>query len=182
MIDLERRGLPDRLVVEGAEVPVDTSFRTWLRFSRLLGEGLAWPGVFPQGEPEGDWIPAAMEFLRDENPVPHDGPGGPRLDWLADSDWLVGGFLQAYGVDLTTADMHWHLFLALVRSLPTSTRFAEVMGHRGWRRDGRRPDAVREELRRMWSLPEEADEDLVALQRSWFGGVTDARDQGEDSR
>lgn len=172
MIDLERRGLPDRLVVEGAEVPIDTSFRTWLRFSRLLGEGVAWPGVFPGGEPEGDWLAPALEFLKSENPVPHDGPEGPRLDWLADSDWLVGGFLQAYGIDLTTADLHWHYFLALVRSLPSSTRVSEVLGHRGWRRDGRRPEAVHEELRRMWSLPEEADEDLVALQRAWFGGVT----------
>lgn len=173
MIDLERRGLPGTLVVEGAEVPVDTSFRAWLRFSRLLGEGVAWPGVFPGGEPAGEWLPAALEFLASENPIPRaTGEGGSRIDWTADSDWLVAAFMQAYGIDLTACDMHWHLFLALVRGLPASTRLSEVLGHRAWRRDGRKADAIHEELRAMWTVPDgETDDEVLDLQRQWFGGV-----------
>lgn len=172
MIDLEQDHLPTSLVVGGEEWPVRTSFRVWLRFVRILQEhGICDPSIFDGEVPPGQWAEAAGEFARSECPTPHGGERAGRVfDILMDSDYLVAAFQQAYGIDLTEGDMHWHRFLALWRGLPSDTRLSEIVGHRSWRRSSRSPESVHEELRDRWSLPEERDEELLRLQQSWFGG------------
>lgn len=167
-------------MVDGKEHPVRTSFRVWLRFARIAGEtGVCDPSVFEGEPPVGEWAPAAVEFLRSECPTPHGMPRQERaFDWLLDSDYLVAAFQQAYGIDLTSTDMHWHRFLALWRGLPGDTKLAEIIGHRTWRKTNRSPDAVRAELRDRWSLPAEQDGELLALQQEWFGGVTHGGGRG----
>lgn len=174
MIDLAVPGLPDTLSVGGEDVRVKTSFRDWLRFGRTLSERrLCDPSVLLD-VPAGDWRPAAIEFYRSpvETPRPT-GQDGPRtLDLELDGDYVVGSFMQAYGIDLTSADIHWHMFLALLRSLPGDTRLAEIGGYRAWRRDTRSQESVARERQRAWALPARQDAGLVALQREWFGDVT----------
>lgn len=56
-----------------------------------------------------------------------DGKEKPRLhDFEQDEDYIIGGFQQAYGLDLTdeTLALHWWRFLALFRSLPENTEMA----------------------------------------------------------
>lgn len=86
--------------------------------------------------------------------------------------------MQAYGVDLTACDMHWHLFRALLRGLPDSTKLAQAMGWRTWLEgdERRKPTTVRRELRDAWSLPRPDEAELVAMQQALFG----ARSQGGD--
>ena len=159
MIDLEQQGLPHLLVVGDEEVEVETSFRAWLRFGRILERcRIASPHVL-KGECRGDWRPAALEFYGSENPTPRGGrAGGARaMDVLADGDLVVGAFQQAYGIDLTEEDMHWHRFLALLRSIPEDTKLAKVMGYRTWRPDKRKHDAVMRDLRDEWALPADGE-------------------------
>ena len=185
MIDLERRNLPTCLVSDGGEVAhIETGFRTWLKFQRLLtDERLLWLGIFPaETPPKWNWIPAALEFLRSENPTPRSVSGKSSrrtLDMFADGDYLVASFQQAYGIDLTDAglDMHWHRFLALLRGLPKDTKLAEIMGWRAYeRRDSKRkPEEVYTDLREMWALPRVEtveNQDVVAWQQKMFGGIT----------
>ena len=185
MIDLAcPQPLQNRLVVDGEEVAVDTSFRAWLRFGRILREtGLCDPGVLEGPVPDGaDWRPAAVEFLRDEQPVPRRGAGsGARAyDLDVDAGYVVGAFQQAYGLDLTdpALEMHWHRFLALLRSLPQSTRLVEIAGWRTWSRadDRKSHEARMRDLRDQWRLPEPGadarDAEAVAMQLEWFGDVT----------
>lgn len=174
MIDLEGH-LPTCLVVRGEDVPVDTSFRTWLSFQRRLQETrLPWPGIFPDGiPPEGEWVPQAIEFLESRNAIPRQRTTKARmLDLLEDSDYVVAGFQQAYGIDLTACEMHWHRFLALLRGLPGETKLAEIMGYRSWDGSRRKPEQARAEMRDAWALPEEGDAELVEAQMRMFGGVT----------
>lgn len=159
MIDLEFPSLPSSLVVGGREVPVRTSFRVWLRFGRLLSQGIVSHEVLL--EPcDGDWLPAALEFYRSENATPRgsDGPAAVRLiDLSLDGDYIVGSFQQAYGIDLTEGDMHWHRFLALLRSLPDDTKLMRIAGYRGWRKSNRTQESVMRQMRDEWSLPEDGD-------------------------
>lgn len=182
-IDLERRGLPCHIVVESADggeqaVAVRTDFREWLRFGRLLEEtGACDPRVlagFPDEVPDGPWQAAAVEFYEAPVACPRRGGGPERpraLDVALDGDYVVAAFWQAYGVDLTSASMHWHLFRALLRGLPDDTRLSQAMGWRTWLEgdERRKPTTVRRELRDAWALPRPDEDELVALQQRLFG-------------
>lgn len=164
MIDLRRPDLPHALVVGGRAYEVDTSFRTWIEFERRLREGQAWYGVFSGDAPEGaDWPEAAVEFLRSPTSTPRgERRGGPReMDLVEDGELIVAAFQQAYGIDLTACDMHWHRFKALLNGIPDDTRLAQVMGIRGWRRASGKQDRDAEMARRQreWALPA-PDEEL----------------------
>lgn len=173
MIDLACEGLPDTLVVDGEDVRVRTSFRAWIRFGRVLREHRVCDPSVLLDVPSGDWRPAALEFYESPVATPRaTGGSGPRtLDLELDGDYVVGSFYQAYGVDLTSRDMHWHLFLALLRSLPGGTKVAEIGRHRAYRREARSQDSLEREAQRQWALPARQDADVVEWQREWFGDV-----------
>lgn len=55
----------------------------------------------------------------------------PVIDFRQDWPYIYAGFRQAYGIDLfEDRELHWLLFLALLRSLPQSTRMSEIIGIR----------------------------------------------------
>ena len=60
---------------------------------------------------------------------PQAGPKeSPVMDFAQDWDLIYAGFWQAYGIDLfERRDMHWVQFSALLRGLPSGTRFADVI-------------------------------------------------------
>ena len=164
MIDLRQPTLPSALLVDGRAYEVRTSFRVWIEFERALREErAAWRGVFAGDQPEGaEWVEAAIEFLRSPNSTPRaERMDGPReVDLVEDGELIVAAFQQAYGIDLTATDMHWHRFKALLANLPESTKLAKVMGYRTYRTPakGDTNDAAMRRMKRMWSIPEAADE------------------------
>lgn len=174
--------LQTALVVDGAEVPVATGFRAWLRFGRALSEHrVADPRVLLGPAPAG-WVDAAMAFYRDEQPVPRPRGGGGRrsVDFDVDAPLIVAAFRQAYGIDLTdpATDMHWHVFLALFRGLPTDTLMSQVMGWRTWSAadERRRPETAARERRDAWALPSMSDHEMaeaLAYQAHWLGADAD---------
>lgn len=175
MIDLECAQLPDHILCDDGEaVEVVTDFRAWLRFRRLLAEeGVLDPSVLVE-RPRGGWRDGALEFLASPVSTPTKVGDTRRVtDMLEDGDYLVGAFQQAYGIDLCDCTMHWHRFLALLRSLPSDTKYAQIVGWRSWdeARAKRSPEAQAKELRRAWALPE-LDEgeraELIAWQQSLF--------------
>lgn len=170
MIDLRRGALPSCLLVEGERFPIETGFRTWLAID---DRGYITPAIFTERIPEGDWLPAAREFLASENQCPHGVNSGSErtLDLVQDGDYITASFMQAYGIDLTTADMHWHLFLALLRGLPKQTKLAEIIGYRGYKNDKRKPETVMQQLKREWSLPPKEDKALKAWAEQAFGNI-----------
>lgn len=181
LLDFEQP-LQTCLVVGEAEIPIDTSFRAWLRFSRILDEtGLCDPSVLLSEPPAGaDWRPEAIRFLTERPSTPHDAaPSRDRgYDVQEDADYIVGSFQAVYGIDLTdpALDMHWHRFMALLRSLPQGSKLAEIIGYRTWNRAAakRSPESAAAEMKRIWSLPAttaEQREEIVSLQKEWFGNV-----------
>jgi len=179
VIDLECAQLPDHILCDDGEaVEVVTDFRVWLRFRRLLSEqGVLDPSVLME-RPRGgaSWREGALEFLASPVSTPtREGDQRRLTDVLEDGDYIVGAFQQAYGIDLCSCTMHWHRFLALLRSLPSETKYAQIVGWRSWdaSKARRSPEEQARELRRAWALPELSDaerDELVAWQQAAFGG------------
>lgn len=176
-VDLRFPELPHQIGDNGEWAEVLTDFRVWLAWGEAAREHVFLPTIFPNGEPDFEWVKPALEFYMSANDTPRGRSEGARtLDLLSDGEFIVGAFQQAYNVDLTSCSMHWHRFLALLRSLPSDTRLAQIMGYRAWREsdEKRKPADARKELRERWALGKTDDAELVELQRSWFEGVSDA--------
>lgn len=164
MIDLSRDTLPSALIVGGEVFPVNTSFRVWITFEQLLSkEGVAWGGVFACDPPEDPrWVNAAVEFLTSPNATPKGRAreAAKAIDLVLDGDYITAAFQQAYGIDLTACDMHWHRFKALLNGLPDSTMLSRIMGYRTYvKRSGKVDrDAEMARLREEWALLDEVSE------------------------
>lgn len=176
MIDL-RHSLPNSLDVDGVRVPIRTDFRVWMEFLRSLQEdGVASYCVFDDPPEGAAWVRPAIEFAKSPVATPKGkGDSARVVDWILDGDYLVGSFWQAYGVDLTKTELHWHVFLALFRSLPEGAKMSEIMGYRAYRKDSKKPEKRYEELRRAWTLPPVRTAESRAMEewaRAAFGNVT----------
>lgn len=79
------------------------------------------------------------------------------FDFDLDGSYLVASFMAAYGIDLTTAEMHWHMFLALFRGLPDDSCIKKIMGYRSWRNDKSSYEQQMRNLAKAWALPVEED-------------------------
>ena len=161
MIDLTRYTLPSAILVGDEVFPVNTSFRVWITFGQVLEkEGLFWGGVFAGEVPDGDWFGAAMEFYLSENATPkkRSSQTAKAVDLVLDGDYITAAFQQAYGIDLTQGDMHWHRFKALLNGLPESTVLSRIMGYRTYERKKVDREAEMMRLREEWALPDEVSE------------------------
>ena len=169
MIDLRFKGLPSQLVWEGGSCDILTDFRVWIEFGRqLMEERKVWFGIFPDmQQPEGDeWVRAAVDFYRSPNSIPRQTrtPSRTRaFDYIIDGEFIVASFQQAYGIDLTTCDMHWHRFKALFDGLPDNTKMVKIIGYRMWRKsdEKRKHEEFMREQQSAWALPllDEGEED-----------------------
>lgn len=159
MVDLRSKELPSRIEWDGGSCAIYTDFRVWIEFGEWLKQGKIFLGVFPNGRPPkgDDWQVAAFRFYQCPNEVPRvTRPPRVRLiDYVIDAPFITASFQQAYGIDLTTCDMHWHRFNALLDGLPDDTKMAKIMGYRGYDpADEKRKHAdVMQEQRSRWALP-----------------------------
>lgn len=186
MIDLRTKKLPESIIVDSVEYPIHTDFRIWIEFERSLREDhIALFDIFDCTPPEGvRWVESAREFLASPNSTPREGYGPKSderaFDFVQDGAYIVGAFQQAYGIDLTTADIHWHRFKALFDSLPDDTKLSTIMGHRTWQSSKKKPDEIHRECKRAWTLPDpdedkqlEAAKDAAAALYEMLGGEQD---------
>lgn len=179
MIDLREPNLPSGIVANGREYALVTDFRAWIEFDRVLREdGEIYMGVFAGQRPFGsNWHEALLDFFKSPNSTPRtSASAGPReIDLVEDGELIVAAFQQAYGIDLTATDMHWHRFKALLAGLPDDTRLVQVMGIRGYKRQSGKHDHDAEMRKRQqaWRLPDpgenEARADVLKWAETYFG-------------
>lgn len=173
MIDLRFKELPHTLICDGVEYELDTDFRTWIHFDYLLREERQyWEGIFKDEVPISfDWFEPALEFLESKNVTPHDTEKSLEklLDYVLDGDYIVAAFQQAYGIDLTSVDMHWHRFHALLIGLPDDVLLSKAIFYRGWKKEPQNKDHDRKyrENKARWSFPPKDDEERRAAILEW---------------
>lgn len=133
--------LPDSIDVDGVEYPVDTDFRVWVRFQEILisddtddnkadkaCELMAEIGL-PQTKAALDSMLTFYAGASTENRV-ESGENVQAFDFDRDSEYIFSAFLDSYGIDLTTAKLHWWQFKALFKSLPEDCQMCKIMMYR----------------------------------------------------
>lgn len=177
MIDLRFSELPSCLECDGTFYELNTSFRVWLEFGRILEEEkLLWNGIFKDVIPDNtDWADGAIEFYTSPNETPHGGESShvKAYDLILDGEYIVAAFQQAYGIDLTTGDMHWHRFKALFNGLPEETMMRKIIGWRTWTKPKKDDDYDKSmaKLRAQWSFPDADVEHEKAEMLEWANEV-----------
>ena len=124
--------LPDSIVFNGKKVKLNLDFRNVLRMIDILSRD--------------DLTPDAREYLalkcickRPKNgmmfPVrrllfPNKGTGEKLTDLDQDADLIRAAFLQTYGINLYRDKLNWFEFSCLLSSIPSGTRYADIIGIR----------------------------------------------------
>lgn len=178
MIDLRFNDLPSQIECDGIFYEIDTDFRTWIEFERVMREkNGAWHGIFKDEMPPSDnWVDSAIEFLVSQNvtPRPTGNSNDRAFDYILDGDYIVAAFQQAYGIDLTSIEyMHWHRFNALMKGLPEETKMSKIMEYRLYKQSKKKPEEQMKELKSIWRLPDgelnQTDDEVLQLAEEFFG-------------
>lgn len=174
MLAISQEELPTRIIADDLEIPVSADFRSWIKADLIMKDrqipkeaklpvicqyiGLdlsrldvtipdLWAGIFKfymcEQEPRGEAVStsSATAYRFD-------------CDW-----WLIyAAFIQQYGINLLTADLHWFEFRALLDGLTEQTQFIKVVQTR--LRDTSKlkgeEKALAEKLKRYWKVPDDS--------------------------
>lgn len=134
---------PESLTVGGVEYPIDTDFRVWAEFQSAMTakEGtdaekaerlcalMGRMGIPPREES----LNAMLDFFTaasTEKAVAGQKNRPAAFDFEKDSEYIYAAFMGAYGIDLTTARLHWWTFKALFKALPEDCEFCRIMHYR----------------------------------------------------
>lgn len=132
---------PESIIVNGVEYPVNTDFRVWVRFQGILLSD-------DTNDVKADKVCRLMEsmnipttkecldsmlaFYAGASTENQTGCGGNvrAYDFEKDSEYIFSAFLDSYGIDLTTENLHWWRFKALFKSLPEDCQMCKIMMYR----------------------------------------------------
>jgi hypothetical protein len=183
--------LPSSVTVNGREYQLDLSFDNVLFAQHELADNLLLPtdridtylsllvkGKLPEADQWANLFSAINELLENEpeeplidlNGDPVEAPPQEKktdFDLDFDADYIYAAFRQAYGIDLITEQgkLHWLQFAALLRGLPSGTKFDDILGIRNADlseykgKDNAKTRARLKELKERVALPERSDDD-----------------------
>lgn len=177
---------PYSVLVDGAEVPINTDFRVSIRFELLMqsdrpdAEKLlqALELYYPRPVFTQQAVEKMMWFFsvgkdageRREKNAP------PVYSFGYDAAYIYAAFLSQYGIDLQRIDyLHWWQFRALFESLKPDNRIVEIMGYRAMELTPDMSKAQRDFYRRMkkqFALPQpkKEQERLTAIEEALLHG------------
>lgn len=140
--------LPSAVIVAGAEYPVRTDFKTWIRFDSLMTEcNLSLPqkivSVFQLCFIEKTLPPdleksftALFDFYscfssaQKSGSDKTDAPAQRVLSFSHDAPYIYAAVLAQYGVDLIDENPHWFKFRAMFEGLTKEHKICDIMGYR----------------------------------------------------
>ena len=174
MLAISQEELPTRIIADDLEIPVSADFRSWIKADLIMKDrqipkeaklpvicqyiGLdltnldvaipdLWAGIFKfymcEQEPRGEAVSSSRATA-----------------YRFDCDWwlIYAAFIQQYGINLLTADLHWFEFRALLDGLTEQTQFIKVVQAR--LRDTSKlkgeEKAQAEKLKRYWRVPDDS--------------------------
>ncbi len=142
--------IPDFLEVGGEKIPINTDFRTWIRFDEALfwsdkpmeerlysALHICYDGKIPADITGA--VHAAIGFYahkdtqiksigeNSQNEQQNSTRGKQTYSFTYDASLIYAAFLAQYRIDLTKDDMHWWLFRALFEGLTDENKICKVM-------------------------------------------------------
>ena len=178
---------------------VKTSFRNWINFIRALSDCeiepehrliYALPCVYVDKidySKLGEYKEGALWFLNGgQDVIPSDDNTEPILDYDQDQIPIYSSFMSYYGINLTSAKLHWFEFRALMYSLPQDTPAGALMYYRGKTITPDMPEFERKQVQKFKNMckidrgedEEISDEDFIKIaSENWkrLKGVKDGR-------
>jgi hypothetical protein len=147
MINLLYEKYPTELVIDNVGYPIVTDFRNWIAFFDMINDDIL--------EPK-DKVIASLQWFKNEipdnlekaynglisfasaeelysKPMQNNRKSSIKqiLSYLYDSPYVLGAFLQIYGINLRNIDyMHWYEFRTLLDALPEDTPLKKRMSYR----------------------------------------------------
>ena len=111
MIDLRKKGLPNAIMVNGNSFLINTDFRKWIEVGKMLEEkctilelaeeviqSISLTELLENSE---EILSKLLEFYANPNTTPRGDSNDttPIIDYVEDGEYIVGSFMQAYGID-----------------------------------------------------------------------------------
>ncbi len=142
--------MPEFLEVGGEKIPVNTDFRTWIRFDEALfwsdkpieerlfsALDICYDGKIP-ADITGAVHAAIGFYAHKDAPIKEIGEnpkneqqnsarGKQTYSFTYDASLIYAAFMAQYGIDLTKDDLHWWLFRALFEGLTDENKICKVM-------------------------------------------------------
>ena len=134
--------VPECLTISGTRYPIDTSFRTWIRYEQLLIENddvsvddvfsLVFESIKPTPKHYEEAVNQILWFYQCGKEFELNGSKSYKEVFSYDFDdgYIVAAFREQYGIDLNIEDLHWWKFRAFMLSLSEDTEFVKIMGYR----------------------------------------------------
>ena len=141
--------LPSEVNLSGVRVPVRTNFRVWMQIEQLFGDPEMSSKERVLGALELCYVdPSMLTDLQDAMSgllwfyrcgQPRDkrlerranAVGVKRIyDYDQDAELFYAAFMEQYGIDLTSCELHWWQFKALFHGLRDDVLLVKVMGYR----------------------------------------------------
>ena len=172
MIDLRKKGLPNAITVNGNSFLINTDFRKWIKVGKMLEEkctilelaeeviqSISLAELLENSE---EILSKLLEFYTNPNATPRGDSNDttPIIDYVEDGEYIVGSFMQAYGIDLTICDMHWHMFKALLLSLPENSKMKQIMQMRSYKKSNVSYEKQQENLKKAWELHKKENNEI----------------------
>lgn len=175
MIDLTKKGLPNVVEIGGNPYSIYTDFRLWMKFEIAVskiraGERIDVAYLFKSEMPRACDLKELFAFSRPYSPLPRkigNDDDTIVLDYEIDADYIYAAFMGQYGIDLLKVEMHWHVFLALLKGINESQKLSQIMSYRCYNKSNAEKEMSRqyEELEYAWRIEKEEDEDIEAFSR-----------------
>ncbi len=187
--------LPETVDVSGRMLHVNTDFRAGILFELLITEDRQLSPAEKVAAGLGIWFTrlpvdvdsiaawqAAVEFYccgktpQEESSTVRNKKGftGRVYSYEHDADYICAAFQSEYGIDLTTAELHWWRFRALFRGLSSSTELVRIMGYRAADTSQIKSKEERARITRLkilYALPSAlSDEEKAAAAGALFAG------------
>ena len=134
---------PDSLTISGVRFPINTDYRVWIRFEKLISSdkeenqdliSKVFPLIFTDDIPEAceEAIDRILWFYKCGKES-RNKTGSSKKDVFSydyDDGYIMAAFKEQYGINLNTEDLHWWEFHAYMLSLSENTEFVKIMGYR----------------------------------------------------
>lgn len=181
------QALPETVEVGGRAVKVETDFRVGVAIEQestaLEPDIVSLLSAFYLEDiprPVEEAVQKMIEFYshQDGGGEKKEDSGKPNkraYDFTQDADALLSSFLDAYGLDLSTAKIHWWTFKRLLCNLPPETPFMRRMYYRtaDTKKMSKSERKHVEKMRRLYALkaPERAGKSAEELDQDYMEKV-----------
>ena len=182
--------VPDTLTVAGTAYPINTDFRVWIGFEKLLTESddsddellkavfkLVFSNEIPPAEYNQETVDEILWFYKCGKDIGRKGASAKKdiFSYDYDDGYIVAAFKEQYGINLNSEPLHWWEFHAYMLSLSENTEFVKIMGYRAVEITSKMPASQRsfyQKMKQHYKLPlkKELQEQYDRLEEALLNG------------